>query len=40
MSGKAVDPHYVILYEGKLVGFCCEKCAAAFWEDPKKYRVP
>jgi len=40
VSGKPGNDRYVILYEGKLIGFCCEKCGAAFWEDPKKYKLP
>jgi uncharacterized membrane protein/mono/diheme cytochrome c family protein len=42
VSGKAVDPRYVIVYEGRAVGLCCPKCAAAFWEAPQQYaaRLP
>lgn len=37
VSGKDVDPAHVVLYEGKAVGLCCEKCEAKFVAEPKKY---
>lgn len=37
VSGAAVNSKFVIVWEGRAVGFCCEKCAAAFWADPAKY---
>jgi uncharacterized membrane protein len=37
VSGAAVCPTYVIVWEGKAIGLCCEKCAAQFWADPKRY---
>lgn len=39
VSGKPIDGRYVVLHEGKLIGFCCEKCAASFWAEPAKYPV-
>ncbi len=32
-----VDPKVTYLYQGKVVGFCCEKCIAEFKKDPDKY---
>ncbi|HSI36880.1 MAG: hypothetical protein ACAI43_09170 [Phycisphaerae bacterium] len=37
VSGKPVDPTKTLAFEGKTVGFCCEKCPVAFEKDPKKY---
>jgi YHS domain-containing protein/uncharacterized membrane protein len=37
VSGKPVEPKYTVLYKSKLVGFCCQHCAASFWEAPEKY---
>lgn len=39
VSGKPVDPRYVVLHKGKLIGFCCEKCGAAFWSEPEKFEA-
>jgi len=37
VSGKAVDETKVLAYEGKTVGFCCEKCPVAFAKTPAKF---
>jgi uncharacterized membrane protein len=37
VSGAAVNPTYVIVWEGRAVGFCCEKCAAQFWAEPARF---
>ena len=37
VSGKDVDPAHVVLFEGKAVGLCCDKCEAKFVAEPKKY---
>ena len=37
VSGKPVVVENVLLYEGKVVGFCCDKCPKAFTKDPAKY---
>jgi YHS domain-containing protein len=39
VSGKAVDPRYTVVYDGKVIGFCCPNCPKSFWEDPSKYPV-
>ena len=37
IKGEPVDPAHVVVFEGKTIGLCCEKCQAAFAADPKKY---
>lgn len=37
VSGTAVDPKYQIVYEGRVIGFCCPDCPGKFWADPAKY---
>ena len=32
-----VDPKVTYLYQGKAIGFCCDKCIAEFKKDPEKY---
>lgn len=39
VSGKPVDPRYLIVYEGKVIGFCCPNCPTEFWKDPVKYAI-
>lgn len=35
VSGKPVDPAKTVTHEGKVIGFCCDKCVACFKQDPK-----
>jgi YHS domain-containing protein len=35
--GDAVDPTVTYLYQGKVIGFCCEDCIPDFKKDPEKY---
>ncbi|MBI5863906.1 MAG: hypothetical protein HZB38_05260 [Planctomycetes bacterium] len=37
--GCAVDPRYVIVWKGRAIGFCCDKCAVKFWAAPGVYEV-
>jgi YHS domain-containing protein len=37
VSGKPADPAKTVLYEGKLVAFCCDDCKAKFQQDPKPF---
>jgi len=37
VSGGEVDPRYVILHEGRAIGFCCPNCPKSFWEEPERY---
>ena len=38
VSGQPVDPRYAVLFEGRLVGFCCPNCPGKFWADPEAFR--
>lgn len=31
ISGAPIDPRFVIVHDGKVIGFCCEKCVAQFY---------
>ncbi|MBI5396739.1 MAG: ribonuclease inhibitor [Verrucomicrobia bacterium] len=35
VTGKDVDPAKTVSHEGKVIGFCCDKCVACFKQDPK-----
>ena len=37
VTGKPVDPAYQVVFRGKVIGFCCPNCPAAFWADPEKF---
>jgi uncharacterized membrane protein/YHS domain-containing protein len=37
VSGAPVDPKYSVLYEGRVIGFCCPNCPKEFWADPQKF---
>jgi len=37
VGGEEVDPAVTTTYEGKTIGFCCEKCVAKFNKTPEKY---
>ena len=39
VSGNPVDPKYTILFEDRLIGFCCPNCPKDFWSDPEKFRA-
>jgi hypothetical protein len=39
VSGKPVDPAYSIVFEGRVVGFCCSGCPPKFWASPADYRA-
>ncbi|MGE3172981.1 MAG: c-type cytochrome domain-containing protein [Planctomycetota bacterium] len=39
VSGKPIDPRYVIVHEQRAVAFCCPNCPAAFWRDPAAHPV-
>jgi YHS domain-containing protein len=36
-KGDEIDPKVTYLYQGQVIGFCCEKCIAEFKKDPDKY---
>ncbi len=35
VSGSPINPKYLVLYEGKVIGFCCPNCPKQFWADPE-----
>jgi uncharacterized membrane protein len=37
VSNKPIDPTKLVVYQGRVVGLCCEHCAEAFLADPAKY---
>jgi mono/diheme cytochrome c family protein len=37
--GKPIDPDYVIVYRGRVIGFCCRHCAEQFWTEPAKFEA-
>jgi YHS domain-containing protein len=37
VSGKPVNPEKTVVYEGKVVAFCCDDCKANFQKDPKPF---
>jgi uncharacterized membrane protein/YHS domain-containing protein len=37
VAGAPIDPSIGLLYEGRIVGFCCTKCLRTFLDDPKAY---
>ncbi len=39
VSGLPVVPKYSIVYNGKIVGFCCPNCPKEFWADPEKFEA-
>ena len=38
VSGAAVNAGFVSTFEGKTVGFCCNKCKGTFDADPAKFK--
>jgi YHS domain-containing protein len=39
VSGKPVDAAVTLLYEGRVVGFCCESCRTKFEKEPARFEV-
>lgn len=37
VSGKPVVPEYSVVYEGRVIGFCCPNCPKSFWDDPQPF---
>ncbi len=37
VSGSPVDTKYMVVYEGKVIAFCCPNCPKQFWADPQKF---
>lgn len=38
VSGDPANPKYAILFEGRVIAFCCPNCPREFWADPEAYR--
>ena len=39
VSGKPVDLRFLVVHDGKVIGFCCPDCPQTFWQEPAKYPV-
>lgn len=37
VSGSPVDARYAVVYEGRVIGFCCPNCPKSFWADPASF---
>jgi YHS domain-containing protein/uncharacterized membrane protein len=37
VSDKPVDSKYSVVYEGRVIGFCCQNCPKTFWDDPEAF---
>ncbi len=37
VSGSPIDPRYAVVYEGRVIGFCCPNCPKSFWADPAAF---
>lgn len=37
VSGSPVNPKYAVVFESKIVGFCCPNCPKEFWADPQAF---
>lgn len=37
VSGSPVNAAYSIVFEGRVIGFCCPNCPTKFWADPASY---
>jgi YHS domain-containing protein/mono/diheme cytochrome c family protein/uncharacterized membrane protein len=37
VSGEPVKSGFAVVYEGRVIGFCCAKCPSAFLENPAAY---
>jgi hypothetical protein len=38
VTGAAVDPKFAIVFEGRVIGFCCPNCPQKFWAEPETFR--
>lgn len=39
VSGAPVNARYLVVHEGRVIGFCCPNCPKEFWSDPSKFPV-
>ncbi|MFO0833868.1 MAG: c-type cytochrome domain-containing protein [Phycisphaerales bacterium] len=35
VTGNPINPKYLVLYDGKVIGFCCPNCPKEFWANPE-----
>lgn len=35
VTGNPINPKYLVLYKGQVIGFCCPNCPKDFWADPE-----
>lgn len=35
ITGNPINPKYLVVYEGKVIGFCCPNCPKEFWANPE-----
>ncbi|MBL8692784.1 MAG: hypothetical protein JNJ88_01670 [Planctomycetes bacterium] len=38
VSGQPVNPKFQIVFEGRVIGFCCQNCPGKFWANPEEFR--
>ncbi|MFN0206817.1 MAG: c-type cytochrome domain-containing protein [Planctomycetota bacterium] len=38
VTGAALSPKYQIVFDGKVVGFCCPNCPSKFWANPGEFK--
>ena len=39
VTGKPIDTRYLVVYQNRVIGFCCPHCPEAFWADPAKFQA-
>jgi YHS domain-containing protein len=37
VSGKPVVAQYSVVFDGRVIGFCCPNCPKTFWDDPQTF---
>lgn len=37
VTKDAIDPNITVVYDGKVIAFCCKDCVDKFKADPQKY---
>jgi YHS domain-containing protein len=37
VEGDKIDPKITTIYDGKVIGFCCDDCPPVFKKNPEKY---
>ena len=39
VTGKPIDSRYAVVFEGRVIGFCCPNCPKTFWQNPAAFLV-